>query len=144
MAIYSAVPPPPEFGGPAITTTTTTTNNNSSNNNNNNTQSVQQQAPATPAGHVAGAIDIETWTLSALQSLSVSPVARGTGTPLSIPLDENAAKKSSVSIQDPQARSTAITPPPRPLSRRDSLRRREALVKGKEGSRQRRRWENGI
>lgn len=139
MAIYSAVPPPPEFGGPAITANTTT--NHSSNNN--NTQSTQQ-APATPAEHVAGAIDIETWTLSALQSLSVSPVARGTGTPLSIPLDENAAKKSSVSIQDPQARSTAITPPPRPLSRRDSLRRREALLKGKEGSRQRRRWENGI
>ena len=139
MAIYSAVPPPPEFGGPAITANTTT--NHSSNNN--NTQSTQQ-APATPAKHVAGAIDIETWTLSALQSLSVSPVARGTGTPLSIPLDENAAKKSSVSIQDPRARSTAITPPPRPLSRRDSLRRREALLKGKEGSRQRRRWENGI
>jgi R3H-associated N-terminal domain len=27
--------------------------------------------------------------------------------------------------------------------RRDSLKRREALLKGKEGSRQRRRWENG-
>ena len=28
--------------------------------------------------------------------------------------------------------------------RRDSMDRREALLKGKEGSRQRRRWENGI
>jgi hypothetical protein len=31
----------------------------------------------------------------------------------------------------------------RKLLRRDSLERREAFLKGKEGSRQRRRWENG-
>ncbi|KAK7745752.1 hypothetical protein SLS62_009633 [Diatrype stigma] len=126
MAIYSAVPPPPEMGGP------TTSNQNDQ----------EQQTAATPAaaGHPEhpAAVDIETWTLSALQSLSVSPVARGTGTPLSIPLDESADKKPSVSIQDPRAKSSAITPPPRPLSRRDSLRRREALLKGKEGSRQHR------
>ena len=33
--------------------------------------------------------------------------------------------------------------PRRTIVRRDSLERREALLKGKEGSRQRRRWENG-
>ncbi len=130
MAIYSAVPPPPELGG-----STTTSENNY--------QQPHQQNPATSAGNSSGAIDIETWTLSALQSLSVSPVAGGTGTPLSIPLDESAKRKSAVIIQDPRADSSAITPPPRPPSRRDSLRRREALLKGKEGSRQRRRWENG-
>jgi len=32
----------------------------------------------------------------------------------------------------------------RKILRRDSMDRREALLKGKEGSRQRRRWENGI
>ncbi|KAI1248683.1 hypothetical protein MGN70_009883 [Eutypa lata] len=125
MAIYSAVPPPPGLGGP------TTTN-----------ESDHQQTPATPAGHSSGVIDIETWTISALQSLSVSPAARGTGTPLTIPLDDSAIRKSSVTVQDPRAKSSAVTPPPRPLSSRDSLRRREALLKGKEGSRQRRRWEN--
>jgi hypothetical protein len=40
---------------------------------------------------------------------------------------------------------STLTPdyPARKLVRRDSLDRREALLKGKEGSRQRRRWENG-
>lgn len=33
--------------------------------------------------------------------------------------------------------------PDRKLARRDSIDRREAMLKGKEGSRQRRRWENG-
>ncbi|RYP09271.1 hypothetical protein DL765_008496 [Monosporascus sp. GIB2] len=128
MAIYSAVPPPPELGGPPT--------------NGQNGHQQDQQPPVTPAAQTSVAIDIETWTLSALQSLSVSPVARGTGAPLSIPIDESAAKKPSVTIQDPRAKSTAIALPPRPPSRRDSLRRREALLKGKEGSRQRRRWEN--
>ncbi|RYP61782.1 hypothetical protein DL771_010004 [Monosporascus sp. 5C6A] len=128
MAIYSAVPPPPELGGPPT--------------NGQNGHQQNQQPPATPAAQTSVAIGLETWTLSALQSLSVSPVARGTGTPLAIPIDGSAAKKPSVTIQDPRAKSTAITPPPRPPSRRDSLRRREALLKGKEGSRQRRRWEN--
>lgn len=31
----------------------------------------------------------------------------------------------------------------KPIFRRDSLKRREALLKGKEGSRRRQRWENG-
>ncbi|KAI1490993.1 R3H-associated N-terminal domain-containing protein [Biscogniauxia mediterranea] len=128
MAIYSAVPPPPELGGVATEPQ----------------QSPQEQsnATATAASSPKSGVDIEAWTLSALESLSVSPVARGTGTPLSIPLDEHAPKKPSVTIQDPRAKSSAITPPPRPPSRRDSQRRREAILKGKEGSRQRRRWEN--
>ncbi|KAI1209026.1 uncharacterized protein F4807DRAFT_461145 [Annulohypoxylon truncatum] len=136
MAIYSAVPPPPEF-------TATTTDSN---------QQQQQQSQESHQSPISNptvtnapsGVDIEAWTVSALESLSVSPIARGTGTPLSIPLDEESRKKASVSIQDPRAKSTAITPPPRPLSRRDSQKRREALLKGKEGSRQRRRWENGV
>ncbi|KAK7927323.1 hypothetical protein PG985_004321 [Apiospora marii] len=121
MAIYSAVPPPPGLGG-----TTTTTN----------ASQQQQQPQAAVAGHPA--LDIEAWTVSALQSLAISPDARGTNAPLSIPLD-GTNSKPSVTIQDARATGESIR---RPLSRRDSMKRREALLKGKEGSRQRRRWEN--
>ena len=144
MAIFSAVPPPPELGGVDA-----------------NAHDNEQQQSSYEGAHTTGApsvhpslpsnvngLDIESWTISALESLSISPLARGTGAPLSIPLDEAKEKakrkeKLSVSICDPHARSGAITPPPRPPSRRDSLKRREALLKGNEGSRQRRRWENG-
>ncbi|KAL2015687.1 hypothetical protein VTK56DRAFT_5022 [Thermocarpiscus australiensis] len=106
-------------------------------------------------------VDIESWTIAALESLSITPIARGTGNALSIPLDtphkprardspENATpprmKLRGVAFDDTDnaygASITSITPPRRPPSRRDSLRRREALLMGKEGSRQRRRWEN--
>ncbi|KAH0491148.1 hypothetical protein TgHK011_002590 [Trichoderma gracile] len=129
MAIYSAVPPPPESPPPS-----------------------QSPAniiyPSTPASGTA--IDIEAWTISALQSLSVSPVARGTGSPLSIPLDalagpsKRSASRQQVTIatSSEEVQVTVVSPPRRPPSARDSQKRREALLKGKEGSRQRRRWEN--
>ncbi|KAG5936038.1 hypothetical protein E4U53_000296 [Claviceps sorghi] len=88
-----------------------------------------------------GAIDIDAWAVSALESLSVSPVARGTGIPLAIPIDDAPPCKA-------KPRAVAFTPsaddavPGRPPSRRDSMKRREALLRGNEGSRQRRRWEN--
>ena len=74
----------------------------------------------------------------------MSPVASGISHPLAVPLDGEppSAAKPSVRIRDPRP-ADAITPPRRPPSRRDSLKRREALLKGNEGSRQRRRWENG-
>ncbi|KAI0385882.1 R3H-associated N-terminal domain-containing protein [Hypomontagnella monticulosa] len=134
MAIYSAVPPPPELTGVTADST--------------DQQQQQQQEPqqlpnvsATTEYPSAAGVDVEAWTISALQSLSVSPVARGTGVSLSIPLDEP-PRKAAITNQDPRPTSNAITPPTRPPSRRDSQRRREALLKGKEGSRQRRRWEN--
>lgn len=139
MAIFSAVPPPPELGG--------------AESNNHTHDNAPQDEPTAAASHQpplplnANGVDIEAWTVSALQSMSVSSVARGISDPLSIPLDETEAKKKkekpAVSIYDPRARSSAITPPPRPSSRRDSMKHREALLKGNEGSRQRRRWENG-
>jgi hypothetical protein len=144
MAIYSAVPPPPELGG-----------DESNNHLHGNAQQQHQQheethvataAPGTSSlPTIANGVDIAAWTISALESLTVSPVALGTGTPLSIPLDETKSEKEkpSVSIYDARARYSAVTPPPRPSSRRDSMKRREALLKGNEGSRQRRRWENG-
>ena len=129
MAIYSAVPPPPEFGGSPTSAS----------------QPPNAQSPPPAASNTASAaVDVEAWTISALQSLSVSPVASGINHPLSIPLDEEqqSAAKPTVRIRDTRP-TDAITPPRRPPSRRDSLKRREALLKGNEGSRQRRRWENG-
>lgn len=103
-------------------------------------------------------VDIEAWTVAALESLSIAPIARGTGNALSIPLDaanhDGAAPRESpgatemklrgvVSFGGDDAYGANITPPRRPPSRRDSMRKRDMLLKGKEGSRQRRRWENG-
>ncbi|KKY38009.1 putative uv-damaged dna-binding protein [Diaporthe ampelina] len=129
MAIYSAVPPPP-----ALQSQPTAHSQNAS----------QQQPPA-----ASGPIDIEAWTTSALESLSVSPTATGTtGRPLAIPLDEHtnaqpASPRVAIATADGAAHPTtdAVTPPRRPPSRRDSLRRRELVLKGKEGSRQRRRYD---
>ncbi|KAG6000010.1 hypothetical protein E4U21_006040 [Claviceps maximensis] len=99
-------------------------------------------APSTPVSN--GAIDIDAWTVSALQSLSVSPVARGTGTPLAIPIDDTtpSSREARTVLFKPSTNDGAV--PCRPPSRRDSMKRREALLRGNEGSRQRRRWENGI
>jgi hypothetical protein len=91
-----------------------------------------------------------------LQSVAVSPGARGTGTPLSIPLDEGEVKVHRTKTPTAGATGGRGTPgaaipsgetaqePRRPPSARDSLKKREALQRGKEGSRQRRRWENGV
>jgi hypothetical protein len=101
-------------------------------------------------------VDIEAWTVAALESLSVAPIARGTGNALSIPLDAehptsapgNGAaarmKLRGVAFETAaDAFGATIAPPRLTPSRRDSMRKRDELVKGKEGSRQRRRWENG-
>lgn len=118
MAIYSAVPPPPEHTDTANTNATVASNVQVTND----------------------SIDIEAWTVSALQSLNVSPTVRGT--PLTIPIDEAAVAKKA-GARNVTFTGSAQTPPQRPLSRRDSQQKREAVLKGKEGSRQRRRWENG-
>lgn len=70
---------------------------------------------------------VSQFTATNIASLESSPkLVRGTSVRISVPLD---------------VRPT--TTPARKLVRRDSLERREAFLKGKEGSRQRRRWENG-
>jgi len=97
------------------------------------------QQPATQASISSPAI--EAWVISSLQSLSVStpaPVSspaptRGVAT-LSIPLDDHEDGDAT-----PQRRHSTHRPR---LIQRDSQRRREALLKGKEGSRRRQRWEN--
>ncbi|PNY28338.1 Uncharacterized protein TCAP_01737 [Tolypocladium capitatum] len=100
-------------------------------------------ANTTSAPAAVGAVDIDAWTLSALQSLSVSPVARGTGSPLAIPIDQHSAAAAKRQTRT-GALDDSATPEPlrRPPSRRDSQRRREEVLRGNEGSRQRRRWEN--
>lgn len=152
MAIYNAVPPPPELTSnhppaaqssitpaaaaaastPAATATVSLTSHVSS---------------TTATTSSSTGIDIDAWTISALQSLSVSPIARGTGTPLTIPIDDHdhdrhhqqQQRSKTVRVAVPLAEDAT---PRRPPSRRDSQRKREAVLKGKEGSRQRRRWEN--
>lgn len=96
-------------------------------------------APPPPAPEKG--IDIDAWTLNALESLSVSPTARGTGVTLSIPLD--AGEEIQPACEPRAAGAAAIYKPRKELVRRDSQKKREALLKGKEGSRRRQRWENG-
>jgi len=105
--------------------------------------SVQSHSPST--GH----INIEAWTEQATQSLqavsiSSPPQARGTSDSLAIPLDEHTTTHHQQSEAGPHSTTTPASYRARhePF-RRDSLKRREALLKGKEGSRRRQRWENG-
>ncbi len=85
-------------------------------------------------------ISIEAWTEQATQSLAALSLtspgdgARGASVALAIDIDEQK------SAEEP--RKDGYRPRREPL-RRDSLKRREALLKGKEGSRRRRQWENG-
>lgn len=134
MALYSAVPPPPEHTTNVASTPPPAT--------------PVVNSPSTPVTN--GAIDIEAWTISALQSLSVSPIARGTGSPLAINIDQEVKVKVKVKVKesaavvDGKSGDDKLSPLRRPPSTRDSMRKRDAALKGKEGSRQRRRWENGM
>ncbi|MCJ1284489.1 hypothetical protein MMC26_003821 [Xylographa opegraphella] len=98
-------------------------------------------------------INIETWTAEAAPSLRVVSLVDpasvlGASAPLAIPLDEHAKashRSSAVAGVDKNSNEDADglpTTPHRKLLRRDSLDRRNALLKGKEGSRRRQRWEN--
>lgn len=83
-------------------------------------------------------IDVEKWTEQTTQSLNNLSIAasagvRGTSVSLAIDLDEQKEAKAAAATYRPK----------RKLLRRDSLDRREALLRGKEGSRRRTRWENG-
>jgi hypothetical protein len=96
-------------------------------------------------------IDIEAWTeqaTAALGSVTITApgeVTRATAVTLAIPLDDDALA-SGGPVQPVGAAAAAkeggLYKRKAPV-RRDSMNRREALLKGKEGSRQRRRWENG-
>lgn len=64
-------------------------------------------------------------------SVSRTDAARGTTVTIAIPLDDGAAGDHG------------LTPPRRKAPAPDGFERREALLKGREGSRRRQRWENG-
>ncbi|KAK0702092.1 R3H-associated N-terminal domain-containing protein, partial [Lasiosphaeria miniovina] len=87
------------------------------------------------------AIDIETWTVAALESLRIGP-SRRTGSVLSIPLDDEAdGARTEATAPRMKLRNVAVDVA---AARRPAApARRETLaLKGKEGSRHRRRWEN--
>jgi hypothetical protein len=76
---------------------------------------------------------------------------RGSSVALSIPLDDpvpvvhtGALPKVKLVTREPETQPvTSVSFRRREPIRRDSLKRREALLKGKDGSRRRQRWENG-
>jgi len=97
-------------------------------------------------------VDVAAWTQDAIQAMgnmslnsSPTPLIRGTSIGLHIPLDgdHNGLAKGGdgqgVTAGEAVRGGYVLR---RKSSNRDSLRRREELLKGKEGSRQRRRWEN--
>lgn len=114
------------------------------------------QTPTKPVGRQSidsSFINIEAWAddaVQAIDSLIISspaviperPLVRGTSVSLEIPLDEE-TKTRRTEVQDQGEERPRVLVPVRELRRRDSLKRREALLKGKEGSRRRQRWENG-
>ena len=84
-------------------------------------------------------INIEAWTEQATQSLNAVSLSsngvRGPSVSLAIDLDEKGASNDGGEHPSVYRRREPM--------RRDSLKRREALLRGKEGSRRRTRWENG-
>lgn len=91
-------------------------------------------------------IDIEAWTAQATAAMgsvaiSTAPaVVQETSIAFDIPLDEHDAPAHHAPATTSQVHTVYKRKEP---IRRDSLKRREALLKGKEGSRRRQRWENG-
>ena len=95
-------------------------------------------------------INIEAWTEEVTQSLGAVSLTSPGGVPgtsgsFAIDLDEPSRHEQS-GIAEAARRANNANPgcrPHREPLRRDSQKRREALLKGKEGSRRRTRWENG-
>ncbi|KAL1847586.1 hypothetical protein Plec18170_008483 [Paecilomyces lecythidis] len=124
----------------------------------------QNAAPGSLTAQQVRAISAWTeQTTASLQNLSLSQDAstreadatvtalRGTSVSLTIPLDDHPATtegrpapraKIANDVDDERPQRVSLTYRRREPSRRDSLKRREALLKGKEGSRRRQRWEN--
>lgn len=91
-------------------------------------------------------IDIEAWTEQATAAMGAAAISvpativQETSVVFDIPLDEHDAPARSAPATTAQVHTVYRQKEP---VRRDSLKRREALLKGKEGSRRRQRWENG-
>ncbi|KAK0260308.1 hypothetical protein B0A54_01947 [Friedmanniomyces endolithicus] len=85
---------------------------------------------------------VEAWTVSQLSSTlaSTTLTPRATSITLDIPLNDDSAPRDSP--PRPRSEPSHTVHKHRAPIRRDSQHRREALLKGKEGSRRRQRWEN--
>ena len=99
------------------------------------------------ASQAVSAVNVEAWTeqaTAALNTVQISgPAIQGTSAHLTVPLEgQHATAPVNAPVRDENDQQTYQ--PRREPMRRDSLKRREALLKGKEGSRRRQRWENGI
>ena len=87
-----------------------------------------------PAPAAAQPIDVEAWTEQATAAMAT----------VTISLDEQPeARPAPAEAAATEGAGSVRYKRKEPL-RRDSLKRREALLKGKEGSRRRQRWENGM
>lgn len=94
-------------------------------------------------------IKIHAWAEEAIEATTLNQSRNGLSVQLEIPLDSALPIRTKSGTQyqiateaDGSASKTTPRTTREPL-RRDSLKRREALIKGKEGSRRRQRWENG-
>lgn len=107
------------------------------------------------AGHPAAGVNIEAWTAETLQSLSTLHISaatvpvpqRATTVALEIPLDVDmmtGADQGAATGAGQAGLARRASYKRREPVRRDSLKRRELLLRGKEGSRRRQKWENGI
>lgn len=101
-----------------------------------------------PSAQHVQPVDIEAWAEQATEDLlrttsSVTSAARGTSVIMTIPFDD-ITQKVTLEAATRQGAIKAAYVPPRVPMRRDSLKRREALLRGNEGSRRRQRWENGL
>lgn len=119
-----------------------------------------QQTRAITAWTEQATASLEDLTLSesvTIDDHSTQPALRGASLPLTIPLDDpvpvtnnrstqrvRLVTRSSVPKENQEVKVPTVSFRRREPLRRDSLRRREALQKGKDGSRRRQRWENGM
>jgi hypothetical protein len=94
-------------------------------------------------------IDIQAWTEQATVALSSMVISSpgnlpGSTVSLHIPLDEHpATAPRPAAVATATMGSNATHYKRKEPLRKDSMKRREAILRGKEGSRRRQRWENG-
>lgn len=108
------------------------------------------QTRAISAWSEQAALSLENLTLSesrpvddpASQTTPTRSALRGATVSLSIPLDDPVPHAEDHPA--PRAKLPTVSFRRREPLRRDNMRRREALLKGKDGSRRRQRWENGM
>jgi hypothetical protein len=94
------------------------------------------------------AIDIQAWTEQttvALGSMAIASPGDGPGGigSLHIPLDEHPAPRPAPVAKAAAVGTTTLLYKRKARVQRDTQKTREALLRGKEGSRRRQKWENG-